>query len=99
MLRPLRMACGACEDQDRLRLQPAPHPDGEPGFTHPFLLSPEDWTVILKRVHVQRQPQGFLFFTTKDPVEPAFTDDEIESLSATLSRVFKRAQRSGWSLP
>jgi hypothetical protein len=89
---PARVACGACEGQDRIiRLQPAPHQDGQPAFTHPFLLNPEDWKVILKSIHVQSQMQGFLFFTTKGPVEPAFTDDEIEYLSATLSRVFGQA--------
>lgn len=90
---PARIACGGCEGQDRIiRLQPVPHQDGEPGFTHPFLLSPEDWKVILKSIHVQGQKQGFLFFTTKGPVEPAFTNDEIEYLSATLSRVFGQAR-------
>jgi Short C-terminal domain len=88
-----RVACGSCEDKDRIvRLQTAPHQDGQPAFTHPFLLNPEDWSAILKSIHVQSQQQGFLFFTPKGPVEPAFTDDEIEYLSATLSRVFRQAQ-------
>lgn len=87
-----RIACGACEDKDRIvRLQPAPHQEGQTAFTHPFLLSPEDWKVILKSIYVQRQVQGFLLFTSKGPVEPAFTDDEVEYLSATLSRVFGQA--------
>jgi putative oligomerization/nucleic acid binding protein len=90
---PARIACGTCEDQDHIiRLQPAPHRDGQPAFTHPFLLSPEDWKVILKSIHVQRQNQVFFIFTTKGAVEPAFTDDEIEYLSATLSRVFGQAR-------
>ncbi len=89
---PGRIACGACEGQDRLvRLQPAPPREGQAPFTHPFLLSAEEWKVILKSIHVQRQNQGFLLFTSKDPVEPAFTDDEVEYLSATLSRVFGQA--------
>jgi Short C-terminal domain len=89
---PAPIACGACEGQDRIiRLQPASHQGGQPGFTHPFLLSPEDWKVILKSIHVQSLKQGLLIFTTKGPVEPAFTDDEIEYLSATLSRVFGQA--------
>jgi hypothetical protein len=54
-------------------------------------LSPEDWKVILKSIQVQSQKQGFLLFTSKGPVEPAFTDDEVEYLSATLSRVFEQA--------
>lgn len=90
---PAPIACGACEGQDRIiRLQPASHQGGQPVFTHPFLLSPEDWKVILKSIHVQSLKQGLLFFTTKGPVEPAFTDDEIEYLSATLSRVFGQAR-------
>ncbi|WP_455388820.1 SHOCT domain-containing protein [Petrachloros mirabilis] len=88
-----RVACGSCEDKDRIvRLQTAPHQGGQPAFTHPFLLSPEDWKSILKSIHVQSQEQGFLFLKNKGPVEPAFTDDEIEYLSATLSRVFRQAQ-------
>lgn len=90
---PAPIACGACEGQDRIiRLQPVSHQDGQPAFTHPFLLSPEDWKVILKSIHVQSLKQGLLLFTTKGPVEPAFTDDEIEYLSATLSRVFGQAR-------
>jgi hypothetical protein len=54
-------------------------------------LSAEDWKVILKSIHVQRQDQGILLFTSKGPVEPAFTDDEVEYLGATLSRVFGQA--------
>lgn len=89
---PGRIACGACEGQDRLvRLQPAPHEEGQAPFTHPFLLSPEDWKVILKSIQVQSQQQGFLLFTSKGPVEPAYTDDEVEYLSTTLSRVFAHA--------
>ena len=90
---PARIACGSCEDQDHIvRLQPAPPGEGQAAaFAHPFLLSPEDWKVILKSIHVQSQKQGFLLFTTKGPVEPAFTDDEVEYLSTTLSRVFRRA--------
>src|SRR5574340_176398 len=89
---PAPLACGTCEDNDRIiRLQPVDHRDGDPGFTHPFLLSTEDWKVILKSVHVQRQRQGFLFFATTEPVEPAFADDEIEFLGPRLSRVFRQA--------
>src|SRR5437016_6331932 len=87
---PARIACGSCEDQDRLvRLQSRKadsHQDGQPGFTHPFLLSPADWRFILKSIRVQSRNEVFLFFTTKGVVEPAFTDDEIDYLSVTLSR-------------
>jgi hypothetical protein len=88
---PAPIACGACEAQDRIiRLQPAYQDQGH-GFTHPLLLSPEEWKVILQSIQVQGQKQGFLFFTTTNPVEPAFTHDEIEYLSPTLSRVFGQA--------
>jgi hypothetical protein len=90
---PARIACGTCEDQEHIiRLQPAPHLGEQPAYTHPFLLSPEDWKVILKGIHVQRQGQAFLLFTSNDPVVPAFEDDEIEYLSVTLSRVFGQAR-------
>lgn len=86
------IACGTCEDQNHvIRLQPAPQQNRGTGFTHPFFLSPEDWKVILRSVHVQKQNQGVLFFKSNEPVEPAFTDDEIEYLSAALSRVFRQA--------
>ncbi|HXX75100.1 MAG TPA: SHOCT domain-containing protein [Nitrospiraceae bacterium] len=92
---PAPIACGTCEDQDRIvRLQPAPPGEGQAAFAHPFLLNPDDWKVILKSIHVQRQSQGFLIFTSKDAVEPAFTDDEVEYLSTTLSRVFGHASRN-----
>lgn len=91
-----RIACGSCEGPDRMvRLQPLTAgslKDGRQGFTHPFSLSPEDWIIILKSIRVQSRNEGFLFFTTKGPVEPAFTDDEIDYLSATLSRVFAQAR-------
>jgi len=93
---PAGIVCGSCENQDRIvRLQPFngdSHQDGLRGFTHPFLLSPEDWKHILKSIRVQSRNEVFLFFTTKGPVEPAFTEDEIDYLSATLSRVFAQAR-------
>jgi hypothetical protein len=90
---PPRIACGACENQDRMiGFQTAPHQNGLQAFTHPFLLSSEDWKLILKSIRVQSQNKMFLLFTTKGTVEPAFTDDEIDYLSATLSRVFAKAR-------
>lgn len=93
-----RVACALCEGQDRMvRLQ---HRDAVSGrdnlpFTHPFSLAPEDWTLILKRIRVQRQNLIF-FMTTKGAVEPLFTDEDVAYLSATLSRVFARAQPDEW---
>ena len=77
-----------------VRLQPRSLSSGEKGpqFSHPISLSPEDWQLILRSIHVQKQDQMFLFFSTKGPVEPAFTDDEIDYLSAKFSRVFATAQ-------
>ncbi|HKW85977.1 MAG TPA: SHOCT domain-containing protein [Nitrospiraceae bacterium] len=92
---PTRIACGSCENQDRIvRLQPRNMVSAQesPQFTHPFNLSREDWTLILKNIRVQKHNEVFLFFTTKGPVEPAFTDDEIDFLSVTLNRVFAQAR-------
>ena len=77
-----------------VRLQPRSSSSGEkqPQLTRPIALSPEDWQLILRSIHVQRQDQMFLFFSTKGPVEPAFTDDEIDYLIAKVSRVFTTAQ-------
>ncbi len=90
-----RIACGSCEGQDRMvRLQSgSPGSDKEsPRFAHPIALSPEDWRLILKSIHVQKQEPLLLFFSTKGPEEHAFTDDEIDYLSVTLSRVFANAR-------
>ena len=90
---PTRMVCGACEEQDRMvRLQPVPRQDGQGVFTHPFLLSPEDWTVILKSIHVQDNTEVLPFITIKGAVKPAFTEDEIEYFSTRFSRVFAQAR-------
>lgn len=89
-----RIACGSCEGQDRMvRLQAgSPSSDKEsPRFAHPMTLSAEDWRLILRSIHVQKQEPLLLFFSTKGPEEPAFTDDEIDYLSVTLSRVFANA--------
>lgn len=77
-----------------VRLQPGSPSAGKesPQFTHPMTLSPEDWRLILKSIHVQKQEPLLLFFTTKGPEEPAFTEDEIDYLSVTLSRVFANAR-------
>jgi hypothetical protein len=59
-----RIACGQCEEMDRfVRLQSvttATPPADAQRFTHPFTLSPEDWTSILTKLRVQRQAEGLL---------------------------------------
>jgi hypothetical protein len=97
-----RIACGQCEETDRfVRLQAVTEDRrsaNSRAFTHPFVLSPEDWTSILSGLRVQRQAEGLLFRDPPGPVIPAFTTEEIGYLSTTLSRAFARAQPPEWVL-
>lgn len=95
-----RVACGLCEQPDRfVRLQTVTtdsRPVGAQGFTHPFALSPEDWTSILTELHVQRQAEGLLLPVPQGPVLSAFTEEDITYLSLTLSKAFAHAQPDEW---
>jgi hypothetical protein len=84
---PTHIICGACEEQDRMvRVQPVYNQDGRETFAHPFLLSIQDWKVILKSVYVQKE--GVPFLIIKDSAKPAFSEDEIDYLSTIFNRVF-----------
>ncbi len=95
-----RIVCGACEEPDRfVRLQTASlhGRDGNAtGFAHPFRLSPEDWKPILASLHVQAETKPLPLFLDKRAEVPAFTPDEIDYLSATLSKAFARAKPEEW---
>jgi len=95
-----RVVCDQCEETDRfVRLQDASEVRGSADsrrFTHPFVLSPEEWSALLTELHVQRRAEGFLFRDPPGPVIPAFTPDEIGYLSATLSKAFAHAQPHEW---
>ncbi len=93
-----RAVCDQCEETTRfVRLQQvaeerrSAHPRE---FTHPLVLSPEEWTALLKRLQVQRQAEGVLFRDPPGPVSPAFTAEEIGYLSTALSQAFAQAQPS-----
>lgn len=91
-----RIACNQCEEPDRfVRVQVISESNylatSRP-FTHPFVLSPEDWSSILRDLKVQRQAEGFLFRDPPGPVVPAFTPDDINYLSVALSQAFAQAQ-------
>ena len=95
-----RIACGQCEEADRfVRLQAVgadDRPAGTQRLTHPFTLSPEDWTSILTELHVQRQAEGLLLSLPQGPMLSAFTDEETTYLSVTLSKAFAHAQPNEW---
>lgn len=95
-----RIACGQCEEADRfVRLQAVEADDRPAGvhrLTHPFTLSPEDWTSILTELHVQRQVEGLLLSLPQGPMLSAFTDEETTYLSMTLSKAFAHAQPNEW---
>lgn len=92
-----RVPCGACEERDRfVRLQTDAAERPAQPFSHPAHFSPEAWTVILKSVRVQSRSDVFPFTVTKGPVTPAFTDEDVEYLSITLSKAFALARPNEW---
>jgi hypothetical protein len=95
-----RIVCGLCEQPDRfVRLQAiatvSDTVDSEQ-LTNPLILSPEDWTSILRELHVQRQGEGMVFLVPPGPVMQAFTAEEVSYLSVTLSKAFAQAQPNEW---
>lgn len=94
------LLCSQCEETDRfVRLQGAavePRMGTARPFTHPFVLSPEEWVSLLRELHVQRQSQGLLLRDPPGPIIPAFTAEEIGYLSATLSKAFAQAKPNEW---
>ena len=98
---PPRVACGTCEEPNRfVRVQRHTldsSGDGSSGFDHPFQLNQQEWHSILKTIQVQRiGTKFFLIPLANESVDPAFTTDEVEYLSATLPRAFTQAQRDDW---
>ncbi|MCS6292580.1 MAG: SHOCT domain-containing protein [Nitrospira sp.] len=98
---PSRVACGLCEQPDRfVRLQVSPskiRQNSDSGFTHPFRLQSEEWTLVLQRVRVQKRDRGwFPFAAPQDSATQAFSADEVAYLSATLPRAFAQAQPEEW---
>jgi hypothetical protein len=95
-----RIACGQCEEADRfVRLQAVTtddRPVSSQRFTHPFVLSPEDWKSILTELHVQHQAKELLVPVPEGLVMSAFTEEEITYLSVTLSKAFAQAQSNEW---
>lgn len=95
-----RIICGLCEEADRfvrLQDQSEVRRSTDPRqFTHPLVLSPAEWTTILTGLRVQRQAEGLLLRDPPGPVIPAFTAEEIEYLSTTLSKAFAQAQPHEW---
>ncbi len=91
-----RVACDQCEEAARfVRFQQVAEESRSAlprQLAHPFVLSSEEWTSLLKGLQVQRQAEGLLFRDQPGPVLPAFTPDEIEYLSRTLSQAFAQAQ-------
>jgi len=91
-----KATCDQCEEATRfVRLQQVSEeirsaPPRQ--FAHPLVLSPADWISLIKGLQVQRQAEGLLFRDPPGPVLPAFTPDEIEYLSRTLSQAFAQAQ-------
>lgn len=96
---PMRVACGGCEDQARfvrLQVPPDAQRDGR-RYTHPFHLNAEDWKPILSSIRVKKRNAGFLIFhRPEETVIEAFPPEEIQFLSAALSKAFAQARPEEW---
>jgi hypothetical protein len=88
--------CGICEEPGRfVRLQTYDSQAflvNQGGFSHPLNLSSKDWKPILASIRVYAD----LFFPIETTEQPAFTAEEIDYLSMTLSRAFAKAQPQNW---
>lgn len=91
-----RAVCDTCEESGRfVRLQQVTEEGSSihgRQFIHPFVLSPADWASLLNGLQVARQAEGVLFHDPPGPVLHAFTPEEIEYLSVTLSQAFGQAK-------
>ena len=93
---PATIVCGTCEEPGRfVRLQAYDSQAflvNQGGFSHPLNLSSKDWKPILASVRVHAD----LFFPIEETQRPAFTREEVDYLSMTLSRAFAKAQPQDW---
>ena len=93
---PATIVCGTCEEPGRfVRLQACESQAflvNQGGFSHPLNLSPKDWKPILASIRVYAD----LFFPIETTEQPAFTPEEIDYLSMTLSRAFAKASSEQW---
>jgi hypothetical protein len=93
---PATIVCGTCEESDRfVRLQAYDSQAflvNQVDFSHPLNLSPKDWKPILASIRVYAD----LFFPIETTEQPAFTPEEIDYLSMTLSRAFAKASSEQW---
>ena len=91
-----RPACDQCDQADRfVRLQQVSgeaSPTASQLRTHPLVLRPQEWTVLLSMLQVQRQAEGLLFRDPPGSVLPAFTPEDITFLSTALSKAFAEAR-------
>lgn len=91
-----RLACDRCEEENRfVRLQQVSEEAGATAShlrTHPLVLRPQEWTVLLSTLQVQRRAEGLLFRDPPGSVVPAFTPEEIRDLSTALSEAFAEAR-------
>ena len=60
-------------------------------FSHPLTLSAAEWQRILSGIRLQTRTQGFLFASDKNPIENAFTPDQIAFLAPGLSKALRQA--------
>lgn len=92
--------CPKCKEPHRfVRMQISPG-DSQQGskvrFAHPFRLKSQDWVRLLNDIRVRSSSEGLFFFENKGTVTQAFTADEIQYLSAILSKAFAQVPADKW---
>lgn len=94
--KPKSDTCANCDSPKRfVRFQKrggSSHEQSKIRFTHPLILSPEDWVRILDSIHVQGENPGLPFFSSKGAAEQAFSPDDVVYLSKVLSKAFAQVQ-------
>jgi hypothetical protein len=65
----------------------------ETGHTHPAMVGTDEMATILKGIHVKdRRLRVHIWIAGEAPVEPAFTETEIELLASKLSDALSKAR-------
>ena len=89
-----RVVCDDCNAAHFFVRSQAPAQSVEPGTecATSARLSTDEWKKILHTIRVQPKAHGFVFGSSKGPVETAFTSEEIDYLSKALGPAFRQAR-------
>jgi hypothetical protein len=89
-----RVMCSDCDAPRSFVRSQARVPKAESGTVcgPSVRLTTEEWKTILQSIRVQPKGQGFVFGSSKGPVEAAFAPEEIDYLSKALGPAFRQAR-------